>query len=126
MKVQELATEWIKAQKVERDEKRLTNPTAIDAVIDLSTDDPEALWILILEIFSRDDIDDVIDSLGAGPLEDLIAENGEEFIERIKAELINNTKLASVLKFVWISEDIKPSVNEYSDLGCQIVSAKAT
>ena len=127
MQLHELATEWVKAQKLERDENRIFNPPAIDEVIDLSINDPEALWTLILEILSMDNIDnEVIDSLGAGPLEDLISDHGEKYIDRIKEELFKNNKLASALNFVWVSENVKPSVKEYTNLGCQFVSAKAT
>jgi len=127
MQLEKLASEWIDAQRIDKDDQRLANTPAIDAVIELGIDDPETLWLLMLEILSRKEIDDdVITVLGAGPLEDLIAENGEEFIGRIKTELGSNTKLASAMTFVWVSEDVRPSVKEYTDLGCQFVSAKAT
>ena len=125
MNLQELATEWIEAQKLESKENQTANPPAIDAVIALSIDSPEECWMLILEILSRKNLDeDVIDSLGAGPLEDLISDNGEAFFERIKAEVNNNEELASAMKYVWLSEEVRPSVQDYVDLGCQFVSAK--
>ena len=113
MNLQELATEWIEAQKLESKENQTANPPAIDAVIALSIDSPEECWMLILEILSRKNLDeDVIDSLGAGPLEDLIS------------EVNNNEELASAMKYVWVSEEVRPSVQDYVDLGCQFVSAK--
>ena len=124
MEIESLATEWIFAIRNKVDSERVSK--AESAVLELELDDPETLWLLILEILSRKNVTDVLETLGAGPLEELIALNGGEYFERIHQESQKNEKFAEALKSVWVDEEVKPSVEAFTEIGCIFVSSKAT
>lgn len=63
--------------------------------------DPEDGWRAILEILVRNPPDKVIAVLAAGPLEDLLAEHGEQFIERVETESRRNAAFRNLLSGVW-------------------------
>ena len=48
-------------------------------------DEPDQLWSFILEVHERDFGDEVARHLGAGPLEDLMSEFGNDYIESVEA-----------------------------------------
>jgi hypothetical protein len=64
--------------------------------------DPESRWVAILAILEREPGDDVVPVLAAGPLEDLIREHGEQFIERIETEARRNAAFRHLLGGVWM------------------------
>lgn len=62
---------------------------------------PQDCWLAILEILSRNPADEVLAVLAAGPLEDLIAKHGPDFVERIETESRQNPKFRHLLGGVW-------------------------
>jgi hypothetical protein len=80
--------------------ERETNAWATD-LYDLECNDPETLWLLILEIHHRDQSIVIQQVLSAGPIEELLARHGENFIDRIEAEARKDPLFATVLGGVW-------------------------
>jgi hypothetical protein len=68
---------------------------------ELEYHEPETLWLLILEIHRRDKSVAVQQVLSAGPIENLLALHGENFIERVEAEAQKDPTFAKVLGGVW-------------------------
>ena len=66
-----------------------------------TTTSPEDCWVAILEILSRSPPQEVIAVLAAGALEDLIANHGADFIERIETESRRNPAFRQLLGGVW-------------------------
>ena len=64
---------------------------------------PEDIWRFILTVLAKDTSANVIELLSAGELEDLLADHGEAFIDRIEAEAKSNPMFASLLGGVWRS-----------------------
>ena len=62
---------------------------------------PEDCWPAILEILRRRPSESVLNVLAAGPLEDLIANCGDNFIERIEAEARKDPEFRDLLGGVW-------------------------
>jgi hypothetical protein len=55
-------------------------------VYDLEYHDPETLWLLIMAIHEKDQSPRIQENLSAGPVEDLLAKHGEQFIARVEAQ----------------------------------------
>jgi hypothetical protein len=76
---------------------------------DLVREDPESAWRLILEVLKLDQSNHIMEVLSAGPLEDLLAQHGLHFIERVEREAKNNPGFATLLGGVWkntMSDDV--------------------
>jgi hypothetical protein len=79
---------------------REINAWAAD-LYDLEHNEPEMLWLLILEIHRRDQSAAIQEVLSAGPIEDLLTKHGENFIDRVQAEARKDPLFAKVLGGVW-------------------------
>jgi hypothetical protein len=62
---------------------------------------PEDGRAFILEVLASDNSTPVVESLSAGPLEDLLTYHGATLIDRVEAEARRNPKFASLLGGVW-------------------------
>jgi len=67
------------------------------------------LWSFVQKTYSKNVSDDVLNSLAAGPLEDLLVYAGEEFIEEIELLAKTDLKLKQLLRGVW-QNSMKDSV----------------
>lgn len=65
--------------------------------------DAEDCWKAILEVLALNPPENVLGVLAAGPLEDLIDECGEQFIERIEREAREHRVFRDLLRGVWKS-----------------------
>jgi hypothetical protein len=63
--------------------------------------DAEAVWQAVLRIMQRELSEEQISLLAAGPVEDLLALYGAQFIDRIEAEARRSPAFAHVLGGVW-------------------------
>src|SRR5690349_8430056 len=68
---------------------------------DVVCDEPEIAWPAILQILERPLTDDQVAILAAGPLEDLLAFHGPEFIDRVEREASQNPRFNHLLGGVW-------------------------
>jgi hypothetical protein len=92
--VSELEEEWFQGGEL-----------MMDAVRDV----PETVWPAILKILEHELTPDQIADLAAGPMEDLLAQHGARFIERVEAEAKRNPRFNYLLGGVWrsrMSEEI--------------------
>jgi uncharacterized protein DUF6869 len=90
----ELETEWFEGGEL-----------MMDAVRDV----PETVWSAILKILEHELTDDQLALLAAGPMEDLLAQHGAQFIERVEAEAERNPRFNHLLGGVWrssMTEDV--------------------
>lgn len=96
------ASAYIEAQKKPKLESEHPLWWAVERFMDMGRDvSPDDCWVAILEILSRNPPQEVINVLAAGPLEDLIADHGSEFIERIELESRRNPAFRHLLGGVW-------------------------
>lgn len=91
--------------------KRDTKATewASDKMLDLAMENPEELWEVILEVLKRDPPAEVFEVLAAGPLEDYLAELGEQVIDRVELQAASDPKFRHLLGGVWrnsMSEEV--------------------
>lgn len=71
---------------------------------DVVRDKPEVAWPAILQISQRELTEGQIAVLAAGPLEDLLAIHGPQFIYRVEIEAARNPRLNHLLGGVWKSK----------------------
>jgi hypothetical protein len=98
----QLVSAWIALHKhgrkiSERDE----GFWAWEQLHELVQDDPEQAWLCLIDIWNRTSDDDVLGSLAAGPLEDLLTQHGPLFIDRIETTARKDPKLRKILAGVW-------------------------
>jgi hypothetical protein len=63
--------------------------------------DPEAAWEVIQRIVERVDDEAILAFVGSGPLEDLLAQHGSEFVDRVISKIESDKKFAEVASSVW-------------------------
>lgn len=94
---------WIAAVKAERGSpEHESNWWAIEQVIDWALErQGEDLWRFIMVAYNRDLSDEAVSVLAAGPLEDLLAKQGPDFIERVEELARTDPKFNDLLGGVW-------------------------
>lgn len=88
--VDELESEWLSGEDCTMADGLL--PTFGDA---------EAVWQAVLRLMQRELTEEQISLLAAGPVEDLLALHGVQFIDRIEAEARRSLAFALLLGGVW-------------------------
>lgn len=68
---------------------------------DLAFNNLEGLWSMILEVLGRDPPDQVIAVLAAGPLEEYLAQGGDQVIGRVETQAGKDPKFRHLLGGVW-------------------------
>ena len=98
----DLAESWIAFTKAhENSEEYNALFWVFDRACDLSNEEPEELWQLILKVLSLNSSNEILAVLSAGPLEDLLAKHGNAMIDRVEKEAKSNPLFAKLLGGVW-------------------------
>ena len=99
----EIVEAWIVAEHAEEHSpERKTNDWAVERVIFWAVDrEGELLWRFVTAAYKRDLSDKAIAYLAAGPLEDLLAGHGPEYIERVEVLARRDPKFNYLLGGVW-------------------------
>jgi hypothetical protein len=109
--IAQLAENWI-AEWERRDSgnKKVGPSDAIDKVMELHLDDEhDLLWNFILEAYPKEMSSRVFAVLAAGPLEDLLANFGSEYIDRVETLARQDPRFNELLGGVWrnsITEEV--------------------
>jgi hypothetical protein len=82
----------------------LTSDDLTDAfqeiAVDMARDDPEALWPIIVRMVAEAPDERHLGSIGAAPLENLLWFHGPEFVDRIEAATVADTRFRRALSYV--------------------------
>jgi hypothetical protein len=62
---------------------------------------PDEAWLMILEAVRRASADQVLGWIGAGPLESLLSEHGEDFIDRMEQQAANDERFHFAVSHCW-------------------------
>jgi hypothetical protein len=94
---------WIAGENAdERSHERESHWWAIELVMDWALErQGDHLWRFILAVYKRDLSNKVKAVLAAGPLEDLLAKQGSEFIDRVEELARKDPKFNNLLGGVW-------------------------
>lgn len=98
-----LLTAWIALHETGRSGALNSDPNfwAFEALNNLCSEQPEICWKVILAILARTSLDRVLANLAAGPLEDLLAQHGPEYIEIIETQARRDSDFRKLLGGVW-------------------------
>jgi hypothetical protein len=101
MNIEQLSEAWVKTL-TENIETKDENHWVVDYVIDLIYDEKYSeLWQFIEHTYKKDISNKAIEALAAGPLEDLLAKAGEQYIERVEKLALKDSKFKHLLGGVW-------------------------
>jgi len=92
-----------------REESGQENFWAFEKMAELSRNEPDLCWELILQILHTPHEDSVTEVLAAGPLEDLLVHHGSRLIDRVERTATEDAALKHLLGGVW-HNDIDPEV----------------
>jgi Family of unknown function (DUF6869) len=71
--------------------------------------DPESGWEIIEQIVAKTQDHAVLACIGSGPLENLLAKHGRDFVDRVVQKIREDARFAEVAASVWqnvISDDV--------------------
>lgn len=115
----ELADAWIRYWQAPEDSAERGDFDLAMRFHDIEYHQPEILWAMILAIHSRDQSTHIQQVLSAGPVENLLALHGEEFIDRVESEAQRDPSFAKLLGSVWknrMSDEVGQRVQAVRDL----------
>jgi hypothetical protein len=109
--IEQVASDWIAYARLDRSPSDDEHDKGW-VLYDLAQFDPELAWQVIVELLSRyteadlfseleTEAKEVLSNVGAGPLENLLAEHGSAFIERIEAKARQDRRFFWTLGCVW-------------------------
>lgn len=78
-----------------------SNYWAITTMDNLVRIDPETAWDILQCLIERARDPAVLACIGSGPLEDLLAKHGKDFVDRITARAREDSKFLEVAESVW-------------------------
>jgi hypothetical protein len=99
--VEELTETWIRYWNAPENSLERENFDLAMKFHDIEYHQPEILWAMILTIHKRDQSVHIDQVLSAGPLENLLALHGENFIDRVESEARTDPSFARLLGGVW-------------------------
>ena len=104
--IKKIANAWMKMSAAHKLEGKngpdyKANFWAFEAFDDLIHKEPEKAWPIILAIYNATDDESILANLAAGPLEDLLVQHGEKFIDRVEQLARQDEKFLYVLSGVW-------------------------
>ena len=111
-----LVKAWLTYQK---------NWWAYEALMTLWRESPDEALDVIIDLTQSADDDDLIEAVGAGPLEDLVREHGASMIDAIEMRAKSDVRFRQALSHVWIAKEdaTSPIGRRYIALGCKPVGA---
>lgn len=102
LNLDKLADSWIRMHHaVEESEDYKKNFWAYSELCDLCDDEPDDCFEVIELIRAKDGSDIIQSNLAAGPLEDLLSQHGEMFIDKIEQLAKNDIQFKKILGAVW-------------------------
>lgn len=95
--------EWIAHQEAAKEDDDAEIHWTDEHLIDLSISEggDVELWRFVRNTYKREMTDAVLAILAAGPLEDILAKNGEAYIKQIELLAKNDEKFKKLLGGVW-------------------------
>lgn len=112
----ELAIDWAASQGIEGE--RTEGQWAPIFAVHRLLPDADRLWEFVLIAEPICTSERSFGMLGTGPLEDLIQDHGETFVDRIEARAREMPRFAQLLKHVWVPAGTDPITLRYLALGC--------
>jgi hypothetical protein len=114
---QVLATSWLTMQR---------NWWALEALHRQLKEQPQDAWLTLLCVIDMAEDPEMLETIGAGPLEDLLRSHAEAVIASVELEAVNNSKLRIALGHVWVRRKRDHEITQrLLALGCQFIAEPA-
>ncbi len=81
---------------------------AHEQLADLCEDKPQDAWEVILALVGEAKSEPLLEAIGAGPLQELMALHGEEYIARVEREAAGNAPFRRAMAGAWLDRDDTP------------------
>jgi|HubBroStandDraft_6_1064221.scaffolds.fasta_scaffold204330_4 hypothetical protein len=107
--IRSLAETWIEHQLHNRGLGSEATFWAWERLWELTDSEPEEAWRVIEAIRHANGTDLILGNLGAGPLEDLLSQHGDQFIDRVETLARRDAQFRKLLGAVWqntMSEEV--------------------
>lgn len=99
--LERLVVGYLALARARSDSQKECSWWAWEAMKEMLWHDPEAAWPVILRLVARAEDDETLAYVAAGPLEDLLADHGAAFIERVEVEAARDSRFRRALTGVW-------------------------
>jgi hypothetical protein len=96
-----LTDRWIQFWEKRESDKKILDEYLDEMLSPAYECDPEILWLFVQNTYKRDLPERLVAILAAGPVEELLAYHGAQFIDRIEQEARRNTDFMHLLGGVW-------------------------
>lgn len=93
-----------------------SNFWAHEELADLSEHTPRDAWEVILALVEAAKSDELLEAIGAGPLQDLMTLHGEQFISRLEHEAMANRRLRKAMASAWLDADDTPVWKKFYEI----------
>jgi hypothetical protein len=81
---------------------------AHDELADLCESKPQDAWEVIVALVEAANSEPLLEAIGAGPLQDLMALHGEDYIARVEQEAAGNARFRRAMAGAWLDADDTP------------------
>ncbi len=116
---EQLAQPWIRHKRGNRDDR-----PASDAMTLFTAKDPEAAWRVTLRLIELVRDTELLGVVGAGPLEEIVAESSALFVDRIERLAATDPSFRTALSYVWLPDNASDASKRLIALGCTYVPAE--
>ena len=99
--IRSLSEAWIDHELLSEEAVNETTFWAWERLDELVETEPEEAWRVIEAIRHTNGTDLILGNLGAGPLEDLLAKHGDQFIDRVEDLARRDAQFRKLLGAVW-------------------------
>ena len=113
---QVLVTSWLTMQR---------NWWAFEELHRQLKNEPQEGWLTLLCLIEAAEGPEMLETIGAGPLEDLLRSHAEGFITSVEFEAAKNSKLRISLSHVWVRHKDHEITRRLVALGCQLIAEPA-
>ena len=96
-----LVAAYLALAKAQNESQKESLWWAWEAMREMLWHQPEAAWPVILRLIARAENDETLAYIAAGPLENLLADHGPTFIERVEAQAMHDSRFRRALTGVW-------------------------
>lgn len=81
---------------------------AHEELADLCESTPEDAWEVIVALAGAANTEPLLEAIGAGPLQDLMTQHGEEYIAQVEREAGENARFRRAMAGAWLDSDDTP------------------
>jgi hypothetical protein len=94
---------------------------AWDSLNRLCDEAPLDAWPIIVRLVEMADNDELLEDIGAGPVEELLRKHGPLLLNDVQTLAASDPRFRQVLSHVWLAERDSEVAKSLLDLGCQVV-----